>query len=120
MRNALFVLAVATAVAHAQSPELAERLKKCVVHVEAVDRALLRAEELRRERVPVAQWEDLRIFQPYVFAASGVTDVQLLRGVRFFGGGCRTSTLFMSLRDRVIRFVDTIRRDDVATQVRFP
>ena len=72
MRNALFVLAVATAVAHAQSPELAERLKKCVVHVEAVDRALLRAEELRRERVPVAQWEDLRIFQPYVFAASGV------------------------------------------------
>ena len=55
-----------------------------------------------------------------VFAASGVTDGQLLRGVRFFGGGCRTSTLFMSLRDRVIRFVDTIRRDDVATQVRFP
>lgn len=54
-----------------------------------------------------------------VFASSGVTDGQLLKGVRFFGGGCRTSTLFMSLSDRVIRFVDTIRRDDLATKVQF-
>ncbi len=54
-----------------------------------------------------------------VFAASGVTDGQLLKGVRFFGGGCRTSTLFMSISDQVIRFVDTIRRDDVTTAVQF-
>ena len=48
-----------------------------------------------------------------LFACSGVTDGELLRGVRFFGGhGSRTSTLFMSLADRVIRFVDTIHRPD--------
>ena len=46
------------------------------------------------------------------FCATGVTDGDLLRGVRFFGGGVRTSSLIMSLRDNQIRFVDTIYRDD--------
>lgn len=63
--------------------------------------------------------EDLASGDDIVFAASGVTDGQLLKGVRFFGGGCRTSTLFMSLSNGIIRFVDTIRRDDVATKVQF-
>lgn len=63
--------------------------------------------------------DDLASGEDIVFAASGVTDGQLLKGVRFFGGGCRTSTLFMSISDRVIRFVDTIRRDAVETAVQF-
>jgi fructose-1,6-bisphosphatase class II len=47
-----------------------------------------------------------------IFCASGVTDGDLLRGVRFFGGGIRVSSLFMALKTNVIRFVDTIYRED--------
>lgn len=43
-----------------------------------------------------------------IFAASGVTDGTLLRGVRFFGHGDRTSSLLISAQQRVVRFVDTI------------
>ena len=46
-----------------------------------------------------------------IFSATGVTDGDLLRGVRFFGGGIRTSSLFMSLKTNTIRFVDTIYKD---------
>jgi fructose-1,6-bisphosphatase/sedoheptulose 1,7-bisphosphatase-like protein len=41
-----------------------------------------------------------------------VTDGDLLRGVRFFGGGVRVSSLFMSLKTNQIRFVDTIYREE--------
>jgi fructose-1,6-bisphosphatase II len=47
-----------------------------------------------------------------IFSASGVTDGDLLRGVRFFGGGVRVSSLFMSLKTNQIRFVDTIYREE--------
>jgi fructose-1,6-bisphosphatase class II len=47
-----------------------------------------------------------------IFCASGVTDGDLLRGVRFFGGGIRVSSLTMSLKSNVIRFVDSIYRED--------
>jgi len=63
--------------------------------------------------------EDLAPGDSIVFSATGVTDGELLKGVRFFGGGSRTSTLFMSLSRQIIRFVDTIRREDVTTPVRF-
>jgi fructose-1,6-bisphosphatase II len=46
-----------------------------------------------------------------LFVATGVTDGAFMRGVRFFGGGCRTSSLLMSLRHRTIRFTDTVRLD---------
>ena len=47
-----------------------------------------------------------------MFCCTGVTGGDLLRGVRFEGGGYRTSTLVMSLADGVIRFVETIHRGD--------
>jgi fructose-1,6-bisphosphatase/sedoheptulose 1,7-bisphosphatase-like protein len=47
-----------------------------------------------------------------IFSATGVTDGDLLRGVRFFGGGIRVSSLFMSLKTNSIRFVDTIYREE--------
>jgi fructose-1,6-bisphosphatase II len=50
-----------------------------------------------------------------IFCASGVTDGDLLRGVRFFGGGIRVSSLFMALKSNVIRFVDTIYREEGST-----
>jgi fructose-1,6-bisphosphatase II / sedoheptulose-1,7-bisphosphatase len=46
-----------------------------------------------------------------LFAASGVTDGNLLRGVRFFGHGSRTSSLVMALREHIIRFVETVHLD---------
>lgn len=63
--------------------------------------------------------EDLAPGNEILFACSGVTDGELLRGVRFFGGGSRTSTLFMSLSRKIIRFVDTIHREQITTPVRF-
>ncbi len=63
--------------------------------------------------------EDLAPGQEILFSSTGVTNGELLKGVRFFGGGSRTSTLFMSLSRRIIRFVDTIHRDQVATPVGF-
>jgi fructose-1,6-bisphosphatase class II len=50
-----------------------------------------------------------------IFSATGVTDGDLLRGVRFFGGGIRTSSLFMSSKTNTIRFVDTIYREEGTT-----
>lgn len=48
-----------------------------------------------------------------VFAATGVTDGELMRGVTFFGSGCRTHSLLMSLEaPRCLRFVDTVHIDD--------
>ena len=55
---------------------------------------------------------DLASGNDIIFCATGVTDGDLLRGVRFFGGGIRTSSLFMSLKTNTIRFVDTIFREE--------
>ena len=63
--------------------------------------------------------EDLAPGEQILFSSSGVTDGELLRGVRFFGGGSRTSTLFMSLSRKIIRFVDTIHREQMTTPVHF-
>src|SRR5262245_61996326 len=43
-----------------------------------------------------------------LFVATGVTDGTLLRGVRFFGHGIRTSSVLMALHGRMIRFIDTV------------
>src|SRR6185295_20111918 len=48
--------------------------------------------------------EELAPGNEILFSCTGVTDGELLRGVRFFGGGSRTSTLFMSLSRKIIRF----------------
>ena len=43
-----------------------------------------------------------------VFAATGITPGESLRGVRYFRGGARTHTVVMSTEPRVVRFMDTI------------
>jgi fructose-1,6-bisphosphatase class II len=63
--------------------------------------------------------EDLAPGKQILFACTGVTDGELLEGVRFFGGGSRTHTLFMSCSRRLIRFVDSIHREDDTTPVFF-
>ncbi|HEX5760983.1 MAG TPA: class II fructose-bisphosphatase [Thermoanaerobaculia bacterium] len=78
-----------------------------------------RAKELATDVSKVYRTEDLAPGEQILFASTGVTDGELLRGVRFFGGGSRTTTLFMSLPRKIIRFVDTIHREQVTTPVRF-
>lgn len=56
--------------------------------------------------------EELAAGKDIIFCATGVTDGDLLRGVRFFGGGVRTSSIFLSLKTNTIRFVDTIFREE--------
>ena len=64
--------------------------------------------------------KDLASGESIVFAATGVTDGTLMRGVRFFGDGIRTSSLVMQTRPRRIRFVDTIHvRDGKDVKIRF-
>src|SRR5262249_28228190 len=55
---------------------------------------------------------DLAPGQEILFAASGVTDGTLLKGVRFFGHGIRVSSVLMTRRQRRIRFIDTVQVDD--------
>ncbi len=46
-----------------------------------------------------------------LFAATGVTDGNLLRGVRFFGDGIRTHSLVLTGAAGKVRFVDSIQLD---------
>ena len=52
--------------------------------------------------------KDLASGQNIVFAATGVTDGTLMKGVRFFGDGTRTVSLVMQTHPHRIRFVDSI------------
>jgi fructose-1,6-bisphosphatase II len=60
----------------------------------------------------VYRTEDLASGENLVFAATGVTDGDLLHGVRFFGGGARTHTLQMAYRTKHVRFIDTVHMFD--------
>jgi fructose-1,6-bisphosphatase II len=61
----------------------------------------------------VYRTEDLVRGRNLVFAATGITDGDLFRGVRFFGGGVRTHSLVMTASLRQIRFVDSIHIHDM-------
>jgi fructose-1,6-bisphosphatase II len=64
--------------------------------------------------------KDLAPGKNLVFAASGVTDGNLLKGVRFFGDGTRTQSVVMNLSPARVRFIDSVHlenRPDV--RVRF-
>ena len=52
--------------------------------------------------------DDLAPGKKIIFAATGVTDGALLKGVRFFGTGKRTHSLVMTTESKHIRFVDTL------------
>lgn len=65
----------------------------------------------------VYRTEDLAPGSQMVFAATGITDGDLLRGVKFFGGGARTHTISMGLRSRVLRFSDAVHLLDDGARV---
>jgi len=90
---------------------------------------LVIAKEGQRERMQamgisdlkrIYSTEDLAPGKKIIFAACGVTDGNLLKGVRYFGEGTRTSSLVMTLEDRKVRFIDSVhleKRPDI--KVRF-
>src|SRR6266851_532119 len=85
-------------------PEHAERLAKMGV------------KDLKR----VYDTEDLAPGKKMIFACTGVTDGNLLKGVRFFGEGVRTSSMILTLDERQVRFIDSVhleKRPDI--KVRF-
>ena len=47
-----------------------------------------------------------------IFACSGVTDGNLLKGVRFFGDGIRTSSMILTLDERQVRFIESVHLEN--------
>ena len=54
-----------------------------------------------------------------VFAATGVTDGTLMKGVRFFGDGVRTSSVIMQNDPHYIRFIDSIHVTATNAKIHF-
>lgn len=52
--------------------------------------------------------EELAPGRKVIFACTGVTEGNLLRGVRFFGEGVRTHSLVLTYDNRQIRFIDSV------------
>jgi len=44
------------------------------------------------------------------FAATGVSDSDLVKGVRFMAGGASTSSIVMRARSGTIRYIESIHR----------
>jgi fructose-1,6-bisphosphatase class II len=64
--------------------------------------------------------KDLAPGSRIIFAATGVTDGTLMRGVRFFGDGVRTSSVIMQNDPHQIRFIDSIHVEPKAdVKIRF-
>src|SRR5215467_5651497 len=61
-----------------------------------------------KDKKKVYSAKDLAPGNHIIFAATGVTDGALMRGVRFFGEGTRTSSIVMTRKNGKVRFVDSI------------
>ena len=64
--------------------------------------------------------EELAPGKNIIFACTGVTDGNILKGVRFFGEGVRTSSMILTCDERKVRFIESVhleKRPDV--KVRF-
>ena len=55
---------------------------------------------------------DLAPGKKIIFACSGVTDGNLLKGVRFFGEGVRTSSMILTLDERQVRFIESVHLEN--------
>ena len=76
-------------------PELEERIAKMGI----------------KDKNRVYEAEDLAPGKQLIFAATGVTDGALLKGVRFFGEGERTSSIILTLKTGKVRFIESIHLD---------
>jgi len=76
-------------------PELEERIAKMGI----------------KDKNRIYEAEDLAPGRQMIFAATGVTEGALLKGVRFFGEGTRTSSVILTLRTGRVRFIESIHLD---------
>jgi fructose-1,6-bisphosphatase II len=56
--------------------------------------------------------DDLVHGEDVMFAATAITEGDLLRGVNYFGGGARTHSIVMRYKSGTVRFVDAIHKFD--------
>jgi fructose-1,6-bisphosphatase II len=70
------------------------------------DRAHLRTEG--KDASTVLELEDLCAGENVFFAATGITDGELLEGVRFQGGTARTQSVVMRSWTGTIRYIDAV------------
>jgi len=61
-----------------------------------------------KDKCKIYEAEDLAPGKQLIFAATGVTEGALLKGVRFFGEGTRTSSVILTHRTGKVRFIDSI------------
>src|SRR5438270_10723630 len=73
-------------------PELEERIAKMGI----------------KDKNRIYEAEDLAPGKQLIFAATGVTEGALLKGVRFFGEGTRTSSVILTLLTGKVRFIESI------------
>ena len=76
-------------------PELEERIAKMGI----------------KDGKKVYEAEDLAPGKQLIFAATGVTEGALLKGVRFFGEGTRTSSVILTLKTGRVRFIESVHLD---------
>ena len=70
-----------------------------------------RAKEMGFDRIDkILAMDDLVKTTDVTFVATGITDGDLCRGVRFFGNGARTHSIIMNSNSRTVRFVETVHR----------
>jgi fructose-1,6-bisphosphatase II / sedoheptulose-1,7-bisphosphatase len=93
-------------------------LGRLVINKPELEERIARMGIKDKDRIYEAQ--DLAPGNQMIFAATGVTDGSLMRGVRFFGEGIRTSSVIMTLKTGRVRFVDSIHLEKGAeVKVRF-
>lgn len=81
-----------------------------------------RAVELGMDVNKVLTIDDLVKGSNVFFAATGITNGELLDGVRYFGGGARTQTMVMRSKSGTLRYVEATHRWDKLmrySQIRF-
>jgi fructose-1,6-bisphosphatase II len=76
-------------------PELEERIAKMGI----------------KDKKKIYEAEDLAPGKQMIFAATGVTEGALLKGVRFFGEGTRVSSVILTLKTGRVRFIESIHLD---------
>ncbi|MBU1085748.1 MAG: class II fructose-bisphosphatase [Candidatus Beckwithbacteria bacterium] len=67
----------------------------------------LKLNQMKMDKNKIYSQDELASGKNIIFCATGVTHGDILKGVRFFGGGARTHTLVMSTQSGKIRFIDT-------------
>ena len=67
-----------------------------------------RLNEMGANEDRVYRTDDFAPGKSIVFSATGITDGDLLRGVKFFKNGARTHSITMGYRSSVIRFNDAV------------